>query len=248
MIFNSQGDAKLRQYINGQTITPGATAITLPKGAQLLGDVIIEAADTEAAYEEGYNTGYAAGYAAGQAAAIPYSKELQYIKGDGAQYIDTGFKPNNNSCYEIKYQTVPTQSYVGIMGAEHGWGSASFALWCKHAGFCNSTITNQTWYGETPVIMKFNKGILYKDGVQVWSANGTFQCNYNAYLFGINRAGTLTEPVDNLKIYYAKIWDNGTLVRDYIPVLDKSGVACLYDKVNKQFYYNAGSGVFTYAE
>ena len=35
MIFNSQGDAKLRQYINGQTITPGDTAITLPKGAQL---------------------------------------------------------------------------------------------------------------------------------------------------------------------------------------------------------------------
>lgn len=47
MIFNSQGDAKLRQYINGQTITPGDTAITLPKGAQLLGDVTIAAVDTE---------------------------------------------------------------------------------------------------------------------------------------------------------------------------------------------------------
>lgn len=46
MIFNSQGDAKLRQYINGGTITPGDTAITMPKGAQLLGDVTISAVDT----------------------------------------------------------------------------------------------------------------------------------------------------------------------------------------------------------
>ena len=244
MIFNSQGDAKLRQYINGQTITPGDTAITLPKGAQLLGDVIIAAADTEAAYEEGYN----AGYAAGQAAAIPYSKELQYIQSSGTQYIDTGFKPNNNSCYEIKYQTIPQQNYVGIMGAEHGWGNTSFALWCKHAAFANSTITNQTWYGDAPATLRLDKGVLTRGGEQIWSASGTFQCNYNAYLFCTNRAGTVNEPIDNLKIYYAKIWDNGTLVRDYIPVLDKGGVACLYDKVNKQFYYNAGSGAFTYAE
>lgn len=43
MIFNSQGDAKLRQFINGGTITPGSEAIVLPKGAQLLGELTIEA-------------------------------------------------------------------------------------------------------------------------------------------------------------------------------------------------------------
>lgn len=49
MIFNSQGDAKLRTYINGGTITPGADPITLPKGGQLLGDLTIEAVQTEQA-------------------------------------------------------------------------------------------------------------------------------------------------------------------------------------------------------
>ena len=174
-------------------------------------------------------------------------KIVEYIASSGTQFIDTGFKPNNNTCYEIKYQTVPTQNYAGIMGAEHDWSNTSFALWCKHAGFANSTISNQTWYGASPVTIRFDKGTLYKDGVQVWSASGTFQCNYNAYLFGINRAGTLTEPVDNLKIYYVKIWDNGTLVRDFVPCT-KNGIAGLYDRVNNDFYVNKGSGTFSVGE
>lgn len=45
-------------------------------------------------------------------------------------------------------------------------------------------------------------------------------------------------------IYSFKIYDNGTLIRDMIPVKDLSGVACMYDKVSGQFYYNAGTGDF----
>lgn len=41
-----------------------------------------------------------------------------------------------------------------------------------------------------------------------------------------------------MNIYDCKIYDNDVLVRDIIPVLDKNGVACMYDKVNKKFYYN----------
>ena len=34
------------------------------------------------------------------------------------------------------------------------------------------------------------------------------------------------------------------MVRDYIPVVDKNGVACMYDKVTKELYYNDGTGEF----
>ena len=47
------------------------------------------------------------------------------------------------------------------------------------------------------------------------------------------------------KIYYCQIYDNGTLVRDFWPCYDPDGVACLYDKVEKKYYYNAGTGAFT---
>ena len=50
------------------------------------------------------------------------------------------------------------------------------------------------------------------------------------------------------KFYSIKIYDKETqiLVRDFIPVLDKEGTPCLYDKVEKKFYYNQGTGEFEY--
>ena len=46
------------------------------------------------------------------------------------------------------------------------------------------------------------------------------------------------------RIYYCKIYDNDTLARDYIPVIDSSERPCLFDKVEKKCYYNQGTGEF----
>ena len=47
------------------------------------------------------------------------------------------------------------------------------------------------------------------------------------------------------RLYYFKIYDNGTLVRDYVPVKRISdGAIGLYDKVNKLFYGNDGTDSF----
>lgn len=43
-----------------------------------------------------------------------------------------------------------------------------------------------------------------------------------------------------------KIYDNNDLVRDFIPVLDNNGIACLFDKVENKYYYNQGTGEFLY--
>lgn len=49
----------------------------------------------------------------------------------------------------------------------------------------------------------------------------------------------------NMRLYACKIWDNGTLVRDFEPRRRNSdGVIGLYDKVNDVFYTNAGTGEF----
>ena len=44
-----------------------------------------------------------------------------------------------------------------------------------------------------------------------------------------------------------KYWRNGTLAQHLIPVLDRSGVPCLYDTVTRTLIYNAGTGTFNYA-
>ena len=49
----------------------------------------------------------------------------------------------------------------------------------------------------------------------------------------------------SMKLYSCKIYNNGTLVRDFVPVKNSSGTIGLYDLVNSAFYTNAGSGTFT---
>ena len=51
-----------------------------------------------------------------------------------------------------------------------------------------------------------------------------------------------------MKLFSCQIYDNGTLIRDYLPCLDKDGVACLYDKVSETYFYNQGTGEFIAGE
>lgn len=58
--------------------------------------------------------------------------------------------------------------------------------------------------------------------------------------------GSGIQQFSKCRIYNCKIWDSDSLIRDYIPVLDKSSAPCLYDKVEEKFYYNQGEGEFLY--
>lgn len=51
-----------------------------------------------------------------------------------------------------------------------------------------------------------------------------------------------------VRIYYLKLYDEGELARDFIPILDGDNKPCLYDKVEKKYYYNQGTGEFLYGE
>jgi hypothetical protein len=50
-------------------------------------------------------------------------------------------------------------------------------------------------------------------------------------------------------MYSRKIYNNGVLIRDYIPVqMKETGEIGLWDKSEKKFYGNAGSGTFIAGE
>lgn len=76
---------------------------------------------------------------------------------------------------------------------------------------------------------------------------GTWNTNLNINLFGRRRSNANNEngAGGKFNIYYCKIYDSNTLVRDFIPVQRKSdNVLGMYDKVNDVFYTNAGTGNF----
>ena len=45
------------------------------------------------------------------------------------------------------------------------------------------------------------------------------------------------------KMYYFKVWEDGVLMQEFLPVLDHSGVACLYETISGELYYPLGGEV-----
>ena len=95
-----------------------------------------------------------------------------------------------------------------------------------------------------------NRTTFTLDGVSETVSATPFDKTYNAYIFAINQNG---KPLNNsgqygkFKLYSLKIWDDGTLARNFVPCVSKEGVAGLYDITPgavKKFYANDGTGEF----
>lgn len=172
--------------------------------------------------------------------------ELEYIQSSGTQYIDTDLKPTQNYSITIKCQSTGTSSNT-YAGCDTNWQNTGFFVGVNVFEFGNALTTSVQNYGENPIVLALDKTGGYKDGVKTWNnaSTATFQTVSNLTLFALNRNGTIREYLTG-KIYYCKIYDNGTLIRDFVPAKRISDDKCgLWDKVNKIFYSNAGTGTFT---
>ena len=117
-----------------------------------------------------------------------------------------------------------------------------------------NTVTISGRLTRDPEAVKTQTGIdkttFTLDGVSQTLSATAFDKTYNAYVFSINDNGSpMNIDLANLtmKLYSLKIWDNGTLVRDFVPCVNKEGVAGLYDITPgavKKFYANDGTGTF----
>ena len=178
--------------------------------------------------------------------------ELDYIESDGDQYIDLGFKANQDTRAIIKAQATDEgtfQTGYRLFGARN---SAS------RRGFFISTSSNKLYFdydnqGSTisTFLMDnnlhtydFNKNNVYVDETLIKTFNYTeFTNQYNLNLFGGNSGGTIVSK--SWKIYSFKLYDNDVLIRDLIPCYRNSdNEVGMYDKVNNEFYTNDGTGIF----
>ena len=170
--------------------------------------------------------------------------ELSYIKSTGTQYVDTGFKPNQNTRVAMKLSTSETGSHT-VFGADLSWTDDGFALGVGFTHYGKETGTISGLNNGSPHEVDFNKNIISMDGSTVLTMGAsTFSIPYNLVLFANNRAGGIQEKT-TMTLYYCRIFDGDTLLRDYIPCINASGAVGLYDLVGKQFYGNAGTGTFT---
>lgn len=89
----------------------------------------------------------------------------------------------------------------------------------------------------------YNKNSVTINGITKTFTANTFQSTCNLTLLAANTNGSISGHL-SARLYSCKIYDNGTLIRDFVPCINPSGVVGFYDKANGRFYGNSGSGSF----
>lgn len=184
--------------------------------------------------------------------------ELEYISTrengeNSSAWIDTGFVPTLDT--RVVFDFMPTSfseenSYA--FGEWASWQYGFFGCFLRGGG----NYSGISWHysdshHSTEVTAVINTRYTIDANKETWTlkdGDGTTLHSYtftrgetrthkNLYLFTFNGAGNRMLG----RVYSCKIYDNGTLVRDFVPCKDADGVVGLYDNVNGQFYGSSSS-------
>ena len=179
--------------------------------------------------------------------------QIEYLESIGTQWIDTGFVPND--FYTFKTKITFTNNKTGQCYFGEATGRDSMLQISNDETYINvGYATDSNIRTRTNIITSethqyvlhtgSNSCYLMQDNTNINTAtNCSPHATNKIYLFGLNYGGDFKLPA-LCKMYYFQIYKNNTLVRDFIPVLDKYGTPCMYDKVERKFYYNQGTGQF----
>ena len=184
--------------------------------------------------------------------------EVEYIQNTGTSYINTNYYPNQDTRILAEMQVVTFNSYGRLLGA--GNHNTANTISCDYVDSGN--IFEISWGGYTgwtqySVVSNYdkhtydwNKNYFYIDGTLLDSKTyNTFTCSYKLGIFNVLESGNV--PTSNAgryfygKLYSFKIYDNGTLVRDFVPAMrDSDNKYGLYDIVNDVFYLSPNGNNF----
>lgn len=177
---------------------------------------------------------------------------LKYIESNGTQWIDSGFKPNQNTRIVVDFQGLKwnTNEVCMWMGVSSSpsfmFGKASSSNYRAYFYYKTSEVlfsesTAKEW--ETRQTLDWNKNVVTWGGISKSVSSSAFQCVDNAYLFAANNGGE-AKFITRGRIYGCQIYDNDVLVRDYVPMANGQGVCGLYDNVSHVFYTSPNGNNF----
>jgi len=193
---------------------------------------------------------------------LPYDAEVEYLESTGTQYIDTGIKPVASSfgftgVFSITQATVSnTGGIAGCRGTQSSTASDTYAMAFYDGSELRIDLASKYTFlqlntsGTNTIV--YSRSTTKLNGSSV-SNNTKSNCNYSFLLFAMNNS-TGGRVMGKVRIHSWKITENGTDVRDLIPVRVGSGasaVGYLYDRANPTggplgngLYGNSGSGAF----
>lgn len=205
-----------------------------------------------------------------------------YIEGTGTQFVDTEYEATDITRTEIDlkftndtYKSSGGNSFFGAQGAS-SYYSANFGAdastqayqvfpWiCKYGtDGCNNiakfNITAAQKRTKQTFILDANaKRAQYATASQTLSQNRSGLENNSIFLFAVHTASgnaSIYTRNNGMFIYGARFYENGVLMRNFIPVpacmkigdfvVPENG---LWDTVEQKFYGNYGTGEFIYGQ
>lgn len=176
---------------------------------------------------------------------------LEYIQSSGTQYIDTGFKPNQDTRLVMDAQ-ITDSATRHLFGARTSASSNMFFAACLSANTVRADFGTKQNTHTVPSVLDRMTWDVSKTGCTIGDTSSTFTAetfspNVTMALFASNTNGTIVVDTykAKMKLFACQIYDNGVLVRDFVPVKNSNGDAGLFDRIGLKFYGNAGSGAFT---
>lgn len=185
-------------------------------------------------------------------------QQLEYLESSGTQYINTGFTPNQDTRVVCTFEKIAQyDKAAAVFGSRYNKNNKDFTFW----GFLSSTNSgiggNYGSYNYTLGNPDSNKITVDANKNNISVNNGelttqitaqTFTCVCPMFLFATNKNGTADTQMGAIRIFSCQIYNNGTLVRDFVPCRAPNGAIGMYDKVNEKLYQNNGSGSFLVGE
>lgn len=193
---------------------------------------------------------------------------LEYLESSGAQYIDTGCLPNNETGMVVNYQPVVWENsfvaavydvdtnsrfYVPRWATKadrmFGWGvgvyftsssddERAYDRWQCELNFKNSRIAS---------VYDLDDGFYREASLAIYGTpkgSGTIpQFSASLPLFGRFDRGNVIEK-SSIKLFSAQITQGESIIHDFIPALDPTGTPCMFDTVTRKAFTNDGTGLF----
>lgn len=180
--------------------------------------------------------------------------EVTYLKSYGAQYINTEYAPTSNAMkiiIDFEYTASHTDSSLfGSQGVSRTfsivpYGTPSFYVGRIEGALSYNAQLNTRYVLEVETDKSGGLSTTW-NGVKITGQySDALEMGYPIYIFANNMAGQYAAQFTSMKLYSFKMYDNGVLVRNFIPCIGTGNVNGLYDTVTKKLYQNAGSDSFS---
>jgi len=182
-------------------------------------------------------------------------QQVEYIKSSGTQYIDTGLSVNYNFKIDLTfYQDVDNNSFQQIFGIRGYGAQLGLFIRRKNDNYIQYDYINRSININRTDVFPINtlhnviidKNKLYVDDNLITTvAEQSFDYTTNSLFLMANNNKDSSKDYAFCRLCKCKMWDNGTLARNFIPCYRISdNVIGMYDTVNDVFYTNQGTGTF----